>query len=47
MDKIKTVIQMRGHPGLKFDSGKQVYEFDEIPGLKEAGWTYKTYEQAK
>ena len=24
--------------GLKFDTGKEVYEFNDISGLKEAGW---------
>ena len=37
----------RRYSGLKFSEGKSEYEFDEIPGLKEAGWTLKTYEQAK
>jgi len=23
------------------------FDFDEIPGLKEAGWTQQAYEQAK
>ena len=35
------------YQGLKFDNGKLSYEFDEIPGLKEAGWNLKTYELAK
>jgi hypothetical protein len=35
------------YPGLKFDANKQEYEFHEIPGLKEAGWTLQSYEQAK
>jgi hypothetical protein len=30
-----------------FDGKKGAYEFDEIPGLKEAGWTLKSYEHAK
>jgi hypothetical protein len=25
-------------------SGRQDFSFDEIPGLKEAGWTLKAYE---
>lgn len=30
----------RRYQGLKFvEGGKMEYEFDEIPGLKEAGWT--------
>lgn len=37
----------RRYLGLKFENGKQEYQFDEIPGLKEAGWTLKAYEQAK
>ena len=35
------------YPGLRFDNYKTEYEFDEVPGLKEAGWTIKAYEQAK
>ena len=47
--KINDLINKRVYPGLKFDDegGKPEYSFDEIPGLKEAGWTLKTYEQAK
>ena len=37
----------RRYPGLKFENGKVEYAFDEIPGLKEVGWTVKAYEQAK
>jgi hypothetical protein len=35
------------YPPLTFDENKKDYEFEEIPGLKEAGWTLKTYEQAR
>jgi len=45
--KIHSVINRRVYPGLKFDEedgGKRCYSFDEIPGLKEAGWTLRTYE---
>ncbi|TNV79552.1 hypothetical protein FGO68_gene3569 [Halteria grandinella] len=45
--KIKSVINLKVQPGLVFEGRKGPYEFDEIPGLKEAGWTIKTYEQAK
>jgi hypothetical protein len=34
----------RRYYGLKFENAKQEYGFDEIPGLKEAGWTQKAYE---
>ena len=37
---------MRVYPGLRFDEGRE-YTFEEVPGLKEAGWSNKTYEQAK
>lgn len=45
--KINSVINKRVYPGLKFEDGKEKLSFEEIPGLKEAGWTHKTYEQAK
>jgi hypothetical protein len=34
----------RRNAGLKFENSKVDYSFDEIPGLKEAGWTLKAYE---
>jgi hypothetical protein len=30
---------MRIYPGLKFNESNKEYGFDEIPGLREAGWT--------
>lgn len=46
IEKIHSVINLKVQPGLNFAEGR-VFEFDEIPGLKEAGWTLKTYDQAK
>jgi hypothetical protein len=37
---------IRIYPGLRFEEGRE-YSFDEIPGLKEAGWTMKSYDLAK
>ena len=45
--KITDVIHKKVYPGLKFGFEKKEYSFDEIPGLEEAGWTAKSYEQAK
>lgn len=45
IDKINQLMIKRRYSGLNFD-GEEI-EFDAIPGLKEAGWTQKTYEQAK
>jgi hypothetical protein len=38
---------MRIYPGLQFSEGKREYQFEEIPGLREAGWTAKTYDKAR
>lgn len=46
MAKINSLINKRVYPGLKFE-GDRPFDFEEIPGLKEAGWTPKSYEQAK
>jgi hypothetical protein len=37
------------HPGLRWaeEEKRDEFEFDEIPGLREAGWTKKSYELAK
>ncbi len=41
--KINSIINKKIYPGLKFDADSDStnfsYEFDQIPGLKEAGWT--------
>lgn len=38
--KINSVINKRVFPGLKFEDGiKEKYDFEEIAGLREAGWT--------
>lgn len=48
INKINSIINKRIYPGLKFVEGDdRTYAFDEIPGLKEAGWTQKAYEQVK
>lgn len=35
------------YPGLKFneEEKREELDFDEIPGLREAGWTKAAYEQ--
>ncbi len=35
------------YPGLNFseEEKRQEFDFDEIPGLREAGWTKAAYEQ--
>ena len=47
--KILEVINKQVHPGLQFDEEEkkreEPLEFDEIPGLREAGWTKPAYEQ--
>jgi hypothetical protein len=47
--KILDVINKQVHPGLKWaeEEKRDEFEFDEIPGLREAGWTKKSYELAK
>ena len=35
--KIKAIINRRVYPGLRFDGEGTVYEFDQVPGLREAG----------
>ncbi|CDW81357.1 histone acetyltransferase gcn5-like [Stylonychia lemnae] len=47
LDEINRIIFLQRNEGLRFDQGKAHYEFDEIFGLKEAGWTQKAYELAK
>ena len=34
------------HSGLQFTKEKREFTFDEVPGLKEAGWTDKMYFEA-
>jgi len=31
------------YPGLNFTNEKREFLFDEVPGLKEAGWTEEMY----
>ena len=31
------------HPGLQFTKDKREFTFEEVPGLKQAGWTEKMY----
>ena len=45
--KINSIINKRVYPGLKFESEDDSYDFDQIPGLKEAGWTQQAYEQVR
>ena len=47
--KILDVINKQVHQGLKWseEEKREEFEFDEIPGLKEAGWTKKSYDLAK
>jgi hypothetical protein len=51
ISKILEVINKQVHPGLKWateeEEKRDEFEFDEIPGLREAGWTKKSYDQAK
>ncbi len=49
ISKILDVINQQVHPGLKWaeEEKRDEFEFDEIPGLREAGWTKKSYELAK
>jgi hypothetical protein len=32
-------MSKKRYPALNFENGKERYEFHEIPGLVEAGWT--------
>ena len=45
IDKINEVMLKKRYEGLSFTG--EVYAFEEIPGLKEAGWDAKAYEEAK
>lgn len=51
IDRIKEIIGIRAYEGLQFgvpqQKDKLYLKFDEIPGLKEAGWNEKAYEIAK
>jgi hypothetical protein len=31
------------HPGLPFTKDKREFTFNEVPGLREAGWTEQMY----
>lgn len=47
--KILEVINKQIYPGLKFNEDeeekREALDFDQIPGLREAGWTKASYEQ--
>ena len=45
IDKINEVMLKKRFDGLAFTG--DVYAFEEIPGLTEAGWDAKAYEEAK
>jgi len=48
IDKIHEIMNCRINPALDFSKkGAQDFEFAEINGLLEAGWTQKDYEEAK
>jgi len=48
INQIQKIISNKVYKALDFTKrGGKDYEFDEIPGLLEAGWTLKEYEQAK
>ena len=49
ISKILEVINKQVHQGLRWaeEEKRDEFEFDEIPGLREAGWTKKSYELAK
>ena len=48
INKIHEIMNQRIYPALDFSKkGEQDFEFSEIPGLIEAGWTQKDYEEAK
>lgn len=49
IQKILEVINKQVYPGLKLgeEERRDELEFDEIPGLREAGWTKKSYDLAK
>jgi hypothetical protein len=46
ISKINQMINKKVYPGLTFENGIG-YDFDEVPGLKEAGWTQRTYQEAR
>jgi len=48
--KINEMINKQVYAGLKWDhhdDKQEGFDFDEIQGLREAGWTKKSYELAK
>ena len=48
IDKIHEIMNRKIYEALDFNKkGEQDYEFSEINGLVEAGWTQKDYEEAK
>ena len=40
-------IRFKKHSGLNFTATKKEFAFDEIPGLKEAGWDNAAYLKEK
>lgn len=48
INKIHEIMNCKVHNALDFTKkGAQDFEFNEIAGLLEAGWTQKDYEEAK
>lgn len=40
------VMNKKKNPGLNFHK-QQEFQFEEVPGLAQAGWNYQAYQQAK
>ena len=40
-------IRFKKHPGLDFSGAKKEYSFEEIAGLREAGWDKESYLREK
>jgi histone acetyltransferase len=48
LNTIMAMMNQKIHPKLDFSrKGASDFEFNEIPGLVEAGWTKKDYDEAK
>lgn len=48
INKIHEIMNCKIHPALDFSNkGGKDFEFPEISGLLQAGWTQKEYEEAK
>ena len=46
MNVVANICYKKIHPGLTFAPVKGDYEFKDIPGLKEAGWTEEDYKES-